>query len=283
MLEGYDKGLPWQEVREQVVEQSADIGWFQAPANVAYVVLGLMYGEGDFKKSTIHTVNCGDDTDCTAGTCGSILGIMMGADKLPKDWLGYIGDNIVHVCINATYKTPVPKTCTALTQQVLDLIPEVMSVHDIGFEYVDGENEINLEETKKVLDGYVQRIFKRSPYSFEVTNMMHTDAIVEYDKEPRVKPNTDFKIKVTLSNRRYDARHCRMNVILPEGWSADYERCIYIPFNGPPHNNTGINIATCEIMVHVGEKIEATNDIIVSITNTAAHALPVLVPIVLLG
>ena len=283
VLEGYDKKLPWQEVREKLVKESVDIGWFQAPANVAYVVLGLMYGEGDFKKSMIHAVNCGDDTDCTAATCGSILGIMMGADKIPQDWQEYIGDSIVHVCINASYKNPVPKTCTELTQKVLDLIPEVMSAYDIKFEYVDGENEINLEETKKVLEGYSQRIFKRSPYSFEMTNMLHTDVIIEYDKEPRVKPNSDFKIKFTLSNRRRDARHCYVKVMLPEGWSADYDRCVYVPFNDEHHNDTGINMATYEMVVHVGEKVDATNDIVVSFSNSAAHAVPMLVPVVLLG
>ena len=51
-----------------LVEQSADIGMFEAPANIGFVVLGLLYGEGDFKKSLIYAVNCGDDTDCTAGT-----------------------------------------------------------------------------------------------------------------------------------------------------------------------------------------------------------------------
>jgi len=283
VLDGYDKKLPWKDVREQIVKDSADLGWFQAPANVAYVVLGLMYGEGDFKKSMIHSVNCGDDTDCTAATCGSILGIMMGADKIPQDWQEYIGDRIVHVCINASYKNPVPKTCTELTQKVLNLIPDVMSAHGIRFEYDDGENEINLEETKKVLAGYTQHVFTRSPYSYEITNVLHTEAIVEYEKEPKVKPNSDFKVKITLSNKRRDARHCRVNVILPEGWSADYDRSVYLIYNDENHNDTGRNESTWEMTVHVGEKVDATNDIIVSFSNSAAHAVPMLVPIVLLG
>lgn len=37
---------------------------FDAPENVAFVVLGLLYGEGDFGKSLIIANNCGEDTDC---------------------------------------------------------------------------------------------------------------------------------------------------------------------------------------------------------------------------
>ncbi len=113
--------------------------------------------------------------------------------------------------------------------------------------------------------------------------MEHTDVIIEYDKEPRVKPNSDFKIKFTLSNRRRDARHFYVKVMLPEGWSADYDRCVYVPFNDEHHNDTGINMTTYEMVVHVGEKVDATNDIVVSFSNSAAHAVPMLVPVVLLG
>ena len=44
----------WKEAREIILEMAlADEelgGWFQAPANVGFVVLGLLYGEGDYKK-----------------------------------------------------------------------------------------------------------------------------------------------------------------------------------------------------------------------------------------
>ena len=101
VLDCYDKKVPWLETRNMLVKQSEDIGWFQAPANVGYVVLGLMYGEGDFKKSLIHCVNCGDDTDCTAATCGAIYGIIKGEKGLPDDWKEYIGDRIIILPGNA--------------------------------------------------------------------------------------------------------------------------------------------------------------------------------------
>ncbi|MBE6400335.1 MAG: ADP-ribosylglycohydrolase family protein, partial [Lentisphaerae bacterium] len=67
-ISGYDAGKKWQDVRNEVVKLNEDMGWFQAPANVAFVVIGLLYGEGDFAKTVCTAVNCGDDTDCTAAT-----------------------------------------------------------------------------------------------------------------------------------------------------------------------------------------------------------------------
>ena len=49
----------------------------------AYVVLGLLYGEGDLAKSIVITMRCGQDSDCSASNVGGILGVMMGADAIP--------------------------------------------------------------------------------------------------------------------------------------------------------------------------------------------------------
>ena len=55
------------------------------------LILGLLYGEGDFEKSLCITVNCGEDTDCTGATVGSIFGIIQGMDAIPKKWIEPIG------------------------------------------------------------------------------------------------------------------------------------------------------------------------------------------------
>ena len=38
----YKDGVPFREARAAIVEDSKDLGWFQAPANVAFVILGLL-------------------------------------------------------------------------------------------------------------------------------------------------------------------------------------------------------------------------------------------------
>lgn len=51
--------------------QSANI---DAKLNAAYVLIGLLYGEGDFEKSIVIATSCGEDSDCNPSTVASILG-----------------------------------------------------------------------------------------------------------------------------------------------------------------------------------------------------------------
>lgn len=57
-----------------------------ATVNAAYVVIGLLYGEGDFTKTLEITTRCGQDADCNPSTAGGILGTVMGYNKIPSYW-----------------------------------------------------------------------------------------------------------------------------------------------------------------------------------------------------
>jgi hypothetical protein len=57
-----------------------------ATVNMAYVLIGLLYGEGDFTRSIEISMRCGQDSDCNPSSVGGILGAMMGYDKIPSKW-----------------------------------------------------------------------------------------------------------------------------------------------------------------------------------------------------
>src|ERR1043165_3840473 len=57
-----------------------------AKVNAAYVVMGLLYGNGDFTKSLEIATRCGQDADCNTSTVGGILGTVLGYDKIPAYW-----------------------------------------------------------------------------------------------------------------------------------------------------------------------------------------------------
>lgn len=57
-----------------------------AKVNAAYVVMGLLYGEGNFTKSLEIATRCGQDADCNPSTVGGILGAVLGYDKIPAYW-----------------------------------------------------------------------------------------------------------------------------------------------------------------------------------------------------
>lgn len=57
-----------------------------AKLNSAYVVLGLLYGKGDFTKTIEITTRCGQDADCNPSSACGILGTMLGYSKIPAYW-----------------------------------------------------------------------------------------------------------------------------------------------------------------------------------------------------
>lgn len=62
--------------------------------NAAIVLLGLLYGEGNFQKAITISVMAGLDTDCNGATCGSIMGAALGSSKLPGKWVKPLNDRL---------------------------------------------------------------------------------------------------------------------------------------------------------------------------------------------
>jgi ADP-ribosylglycohydrolase len=57
-----------------------------AKINAAYIVIGLLYGEGDFTKTVDISTRCGQDSDCNPASAGGILGTMLGYSNIPEYW-----------------------------------------------------------------------------------------------------------------------------------------------------------------------------------------------------
>jgi len=54
--------------------------------NSAYVIIGLLYGNGDFGKTMEISIRCGQDADCNPSSAAGILGAILGYDKIPTYW-----------------------------------------------------------------------------------------------------------------------------------------------------------------------------------------------------
>lgn len=155
-LDGHKRGLDWKDARDEILrlhrggpclgrlwmvsdEDKAKgfadgaIG-YDAPSNIAIVVLALLCGGDDFAKVQCTAVNCGEDTDCTAATAGSIWGIIHGADKLPQNWLDCIGHGIKTLCLNLAELGPwggdVPATVDNLTDRTVRLARRLLMQHN---------------------------------------------------------------------------------------------------------------------------------------------------------
>ena len=58
-----------------------------AKINAAYIVLGLLYGNGDFTKTMEISTRAGQDSDCNPSSAGGILGVMLGYSQIPEYWM----------------------------------------------------------------------------------------------------------------------------------------------------------------------------------------------------
>jgi len=74
-----------------------------AKLNGAYIVMGLLYGEGDPAKTLEISTRCGQDSDCNPSNAMAVLGVIRGFSNLPpemQDGVKAIGDSMF---INTTY------------------------------------------------------------------------------------------------------------------------------------------------------------------------------------
>jgi hypothetical protein len=74
-----------------------------AKLNGAYIVMGLLYGEGDPMKTLEISTRCGQDSDCNPSNALAVLGVINGFSGLPQymqDGVTAIGDSLF---VHTTY------------------------------------------------------------------------------------------------------------------------------------------------------------------------------------
>lgn len=234
LLSCYDSGMSAREARDAILARNADIGsgWFEAPSNVAYAVLGILYGGGDFKKSMLAAINCGDDTDCTAATVGALLGIMGGTAVIPEDWRAYIGDSIVSIALNAALLYNRPKTCRELADRIVRLMPVMLlenNCHPWQDEHgayvvgaANGATEVGGAFCKSV-EEIAGSIAKRPAFTAEYT-FGPVRALARTLTAPEIRAGGEVTVEITFENlwQVYGniPHGLELSWLLPEGFSV---------------------------------------------------------------
>ncbi len=111
-----------------------------AKLNGAYIVMGLLYGDGDLLKTVEMAVRCGQDNDCNPSSAAGVMCCMKGFAALEPQWIGGIAaiENTNFDHTPYSFKTLVP-VCQKITEAI---------VKQTGGEVKDDAYVINRQEPK---------------------------------------------------------------------------------------------------------------------------------------
>ncbi len=89
-----------------------------AKINGAYIVMGLLYGDGDMDETIIVSMRCGMDSDCNPSNAAGILATSLGLENLPEKYRTDI-DNTTKFSFTAYDFPSLLKVCEALSRDAV--------------------------------------------------------------------------------------------------------------------------------------------------------------------
>ena len=161
----------------------------------------------NFENSLCIAVNCGEDTDCTAATLGSILGIINGIEAIPQKWIEPIGRTIKTAYLNlgeiGIATGVIPPDIDDLAKRVELIAKQVILRNRLSIELSENrETDLScLKDIQLFSQNKGKSIYRNlngPVYKFDLFDVM-----VEYIGGPSVKDGIPKKIILKIENRYY--------------------------------------------------------------------------------
>jgi hypothetical protein len=89
-----------------------------AKLNAAYIVMGLLYGNGDIDSSIIISTRCGRDSDCNPSNAAGVLFASLGMEGIDKKYYEKLNHETEFAYTDYNF-TQLIQTCTNLTEQFI--------------------------------------------------------------------------------------------------------------------------------------------------------------------
>jgi ADP-ribosylglycohydrolase len=206
-------GLTWGEARERLVQRFAHVQPCSAVINSGFIIIGWLYGN-DFGDRLCKAVNCGYDTDCTAASLGSILGIIDGMKGIPEAWIKPIGGKIV--LHKFTGDCNPPKTIEELTERTIALAHKATDPKEsIGF---GPKTSLPSDLATRLFENRITTACWRLDIHAGVENVGGKDLWLHYGGEPVLTPGVGREVWVTEDGERAPSGPVEMKV--PAGWTC---------------------------------------------------------------
>jgi len=97
-----------------------DFYWvdMDAKLNAAYIVMGLLYGNGDTDNTILISMKCGRDSDCNPSNAAGVLFASLGMNGIDKKYYEKLSYDTKFAYTSYNFNELI-ETCTALTEQFI--------------------------------------------------------------------------------------------------------------------------------------------------------------------
>lgn len=241
-----NRGLDWKEARKEILMQFPDtfglmrsedkeglpqgeLG-FDAPANIALMVMAWIQGKGDFSKSICIATGCGEDADCTAGTLAATMGIAFGTKCFEEKWLKPIGNEIKTLTVDLTQeKAVIPRDILTLTDKVGKLMPVFLH----GYCAFDGITEIEcstvLRQQPEKTGWFTKKTFSEEIENSSTTIKREATSFNLAVKQPcEVQEGEEFSLDIRFENNVPQQQWIDLTVILLEREPKVEKRMVFL-------------------------------------------------------
>lgn len=267
ILEKHRGRLAWATISKEDLERGFDTGQvgYDVPSNIGMLLIGLLYGEGDFAKSLCTAVNCGEDTDCTGATAGSIFGILHGTKGIPEEWIAPIGRSIKTVSLNlgelGYFGNQLALDVDTLTARTDRMQQQVALRKPLRLEVGDAETDLTDVNPDSFYVGSKWRMAFYANLDAPVYRFLDFDVAVDYGKEgPAISTGEARTIKLRITNKYKTMANLNVQWYAPDDWTIT-------PPNGLIFSWNTMGVAEAEFSVEVDDLVEPVARAVIEITS----------------
>jgi len=240
-LRCHAEGKSWRETRDEILRHhrgrshfytSAEdqakgfhegVLGYDVPSNIGMTLVGLLYGGDDFGQVQCISVNCGEDTDCTAATAGAVWGIMHGSRAIPTRWLEPIGRGIKTVSLNlgelGYFGNQLPQTVDDLTERTARLAWQLLARHNALHLMSDQPTALdNVRPEALCASDHGARLYTcmRGPrFSFDFFSVL-----CDYGDGPVIRQGEPKELRFVIENHYKVQANLSLHWYLPESWTV---------------------------------------------------------------
>lgn len=173
-----------------------------AKINAAYVVMGLLYGNGDFSKTMEIAIRTGQDADCNPSSAAGVLGCLIGYEKIPAKWKKglELAEDIVfkytHLSIKQTYEMSYQHALKNIQQQGGSISAER------AFIPLQPVKPVVLEQSFTGLIPVRQQSIWNNDAKEAVIGFEGTGIVIRGEATVRKSPGTILEVSITLDDEQ---------------------------------------------------------------------------------